>query len=128
MPDEELVDRGPVRLVGQRGALPRRAQPLLQPVGPRPYLVEGELAPPYLEQPVAVLAHVDQDLAGAQHVLAGDEQAQHVHGLLPPDLTGPAAGLLQAVHLVGRVPAVRHDQAPGQERGPQREQLAARRR
>ena len=105
---------------------PVARQSLLEPVGPTPYFVEGELAPPYLEQPVAVLAHVDQDLTGAQHVLAGEEQAQHVHRLLPADLAGTAAGVLQTVHLVGRVPAVGHDQAPGQEGRPPREQLPAR--
>jgi hypothetical protein len=68
------------------------------------------------EQAVTQSGHVEEDLAGAQDVGAGEQQAEHVHGLLVVGLAGAVAAGGDAGELVARVRPVRLGDAAGEER------------
>jgi len=75
------------------------------------------------QQLLTMTTGIHQDVPGARHVRSGQQQPQHVHGLLPLDLIGSAAGRLQPLELVVGVPVIGLGHPAGQKCAPQTQQL-----
>lgn len=101
----------------------RRRPPHAAGASRTPSPPEAGLAPLDRQQPLAVVADLDAQFAGAEQVAGADQQAQQVHGVLPAGRAVRADVGLQLPQLAGGIAREALVDVPGQEGAAQGEEF-----